>query len=106
MSEKLRELVFENNHDVYTLGAAMIDLNAIQFAVCRLMEDVDEGISRKYTEMPGMAELFVGEIEKKLRIIDMAFNTLNKELQSNVKKVERYSRELADIVVVKEEVAN
>lgn len=105
MDEQAKVLVQENSHNVYMLSAAMNELEAIQFAVGGLMNDVDEGISKSYHETPGMAQLFINEIEKKLRLIDIAFLHINKEIQSNVDEIEDYSKQIFDLVV-KESVTN
>lgn len=99
MDEQAKALVQENNREVYQLGASMTILNAVQSAVAKLMCDVDEGIYKSYYENPVIAKSFINEIEKKLRLIDMAFYHLNIEMQSEVKKIENTSNELSEIVV-------
>lgn len=103
MDEQVKVLVQENNHNVYALSAAMNELEAIQFAVNNLMSDVNQGVSKGYYKTPGMAQLFINEIEKKLRLIDIAFLHINKEIQSEFKSVEDTSSELFHKVIEKVE---
>lgn len=99
MDEQAKVLVQENNHEVHQLSASMDKLKAVQFGIEKLMNDVDNGIYKKFYTHPGMAQLFINEIGDKLRLIDMAFYHLNLEIQSEVKKIEDTSSELFQKII-------
>lgn len=96
--EDLKMVVQENDADVYCLTAEMIKLEVVQYAVAQLMESIDEIKHNKWNEDPGMARLSIDEVERKVRLIDMAFYPLFKTIKETVDKVGIHSKELFDMV--------
>lgn len=81
---KLETVVQENSHNVYGLSAQMIKLEVIQGAVARLLERIDDIVHKGWHEDRGMACLSILEIQDTVRLIDMAFYPLFKEMSQEV----------------------
>lgn len=100
--EDLKSVVQDNSSDVYCLSAEMIRLEVVQDAIAQLMERIDDIEHKGWDEDPTMARLSIGEIERKVRLIDMAFYPLFQKMKENIDKIEIHSSKLFDIVVKSE----
>lgn len=99
INETVRELVFESNHQIFGISSDMIKLEVIQNSIAQLMDRIDEITHKGWDRELGMANLSIKEIEKTVRLIDMAFYPLFSSLSENVKKLEKQSSELFDALV-------
>ncbi|MGA3674202.1 hypothetical protein [Lysinibacillus agricola] len=66
----------------------MIQLEVIQGAVARLLERIDDIVHKGWDKDRGMACLAIDEIRDTVRLIDMGFHPLFKELIDTVIKSE------------------
>lgn len=95
----LKTVVQENSHSVYGLSAQMIQLEVIQGAVARLMDRIDEIVHRGWDKDRGMAYMAIDEIRDTVRLIDMGFFPLFKEMSKEVDTLKIHAEELFDTVV-------
>ena len=95
----LKTVVQENSHSVYGLSAQMIQLEVIQGAVARLMDRIDEIVHKGWDKELGMACLAIDEIRDTVRLIDMGFHPLFKEMSEEVNTLKIHAEELFDTVV-------
>lgn len=95
----LQSVVEENSGNVYNLSAQMIQLEVVKNAVSRLMERIDEIIYKGWDKDPGMSYLSINEIRDTVRLIDMGFYPLFKEMAQEVDSINIHAQELFDTVV-------
>lgn len=95
----LKTVVQENSHSVYGLSAQMIQLEVIQEAVARLMDRIDEIVHKGWDKDRGMAYMAIDEIRDTVRLIDMGFFPLFKEMSKEVDTLKMHAEELFDTVV-------
>lgn len=95
----LKTVVQENSHSVYGLSAQMIQLEVIQGAVARLMDRIDEIVHKGWDKDRGMAYMAIDEIRDTVRLIDMGFFPLFKEMSKEVDTLKIHAKELFDTVV-------
>lgn len=99
----LETVVLETSNSVYGLSAQMIQLEVVQGAVARLIERIDDITSKKWHEDRGMAYLSILEIQDTVRLIDMGFLPLFKEISEGVKTLNIHADELYETVIKSEE---
>lgn len=95
----LKTVVQENSHSVYGLSAQMVQLEVVQGAVARLMERIDDIVHKGWDRDRGMACLAIEEIRDTVRLIDMGFLPLFKEMSEEVKDLKIHADELHATVV-------
>ncbi|MGE7954498.1 hypothetical protein [Lysinibacillus xylanilyticus] len=95
----LETVVHENSGNVYNLSAQMIQLEVIQGAVARLLERIDDIVHKGWDKDPGMSYLSINEIKDTVRLIDMGFYPLFKEMAQEVEAINIHSEELFNTVV-------
>ncbi|KMN41373.1 hypothetical protein [Lysinibacillus sp. LK3] len=95
----LQSVVEENSGNVYNLSAQMIQLEVVKNAVSRLMERIDEITYKGWDKDPGMSYLSINEIRDTVRLIDMGFYPLFKEMAREVEAINIHSEELFNTVV-------
>ena len=98
----LETVVLETSNSVYGLSAQMIQLEVVQGAVARLIERIDDITSKKWHEDRGMAYLSILEIQDTVRLIDMGFLPLYKEISEVVKTLNIHADELYETVIKRE----
>lgn len=101
--EQLGELGFETKEQSSVLSANMKKLEVIQNAVSQLMDRIDEIIYKGWDKDLGMAYLSIGEIERTVRLIDMAFYPLFKEMSNEVRSLENTTDQLFSMIKEKDE---
>lgn len=97
----LEKVVFENSNNVYNLTAQMIELQVVQGAIGHLIEKIDDIKYKKWDEDPGKAYLAFGEIRDTVRLIDMAFLPLFKEMSKDVDAINVHADKFFEMVVKK-----
>lgn len=102
MQETLKAVAHENSTNAYNLSAQMIQLEVIQGAVTRLIDKIDEITHKGWHEDRGMACVSILEIQDTVRLIDMAFYPLFKEMSQNVDTLNSQAEELYQTVVKSE----
>lgn len=95
----LETVVQENSHSVYGLSAQMVQLKVVQGAVARLLERIEDITNKGWHEDSGMAYLSILEIQDTVRLIDMAFYPLFKEMSQNVDTLNSQAEELYKMVI-------
>lgn len=95
----LRTVAHENSDNVYNLSAQMIQLEVVKNTVSRLMERIDEITYKGWDKDPGMSYLSFNEIKDTVRLIDMAFYPLFKEMAQEVEAINIHSEELFNTIV-------
>lgn len=73
--------------------------NDLQVAVARLLERIDDITYKGWDKDRGMAYLAIDEIRDTVRLIDMAFFPLFKEMSKEVDTLNTYAQELHDTVI-------
>lgn len=99
----LKTVVQENSHNAYELSAQIIQLEVIQGAVAKLMERIDEIVHNGWDKEQGMAYMAIDEIRDTVRLIDMGFHPLFKEMSEEVSTLNIHAQELHDTVIKNEE---
>ncbi|MGG2057380.1 hypothetical protein ABFY48_24135 [Lysinibacillus pakistanensis] len=95
----LETVVQENSHSVYGLSAQMIELEVVQGAVAKLLERIDDIVHKGWHENSGMAYLSILEIQDTVRLIDMAFYPLFKNITEEVNTLNSHANELFETVI-------
>lgn len=95
----LETVIQENSHSVYGLSAQMVQLEVVQGAVARLMERIDDIVHKGWDRDRGMACFAIEEIRDTVRLIDMGFHPLFKEMSEEVKTLTIHAEELHDTVI-------
>lgn len=95
----LKTVVKENSNTAYGLSAQMVQLEVIQGAVARLLERIDEIVHNGWDKDRGMACLAIDEIKDTVRLIDMGFHPLFKEMSEEISTLNIYAQELHDTVI-------
>lgn len=98
----LETVVKENSHSVYGLSAQMIQLEVIQGAVARLLERIDDIVHKGWDKDRGMACLAIDDIRDTVRLIDMGFHPLFKEMSEEVGTLNIHADELFETVIKSE----
>lgn len=94
----LRTVVHENSSNVYNLSAQMIQLKTVQNEVARLLNKIDDITHEGWHEERGMACMSILQIQDTVRLIDMAFYPLFKEMSQEVETLNIHAQELFDTV--------
>lgn len=100
----LEKAVLESNNNVYSLSAQIIQLRVVQQATSHLMDKIDEITHKGWHEDIGMAHAAILEIQDTLRLIDMAFFPLYKDMSEEVDTLNNHAKELYDTVIGESEV--
>jgi len=95
----LETAVQENSHSVYGLSAQMIQLEVVQGSVAQLLNKLDEITDKGWHKDSGMAYMSILQIQDTVRLIDMAFNPLFKEMEQEVDTLNIHAQELFDTVI-------
>lgn len=95
----LKTVVKENSTNTYNLSAQMMQLEVVQGAVARLLERLDDIVHKGWNKDRGMAYMAIDEIRDTVRLIDMGFNPLFKEMSEEVKTLNIHANELFETVV-------
>lgn len=100
VADKVKSLVQDNSHEVYSLSYRMIQLEVVQGAVARLLERMEEIVQNgRHEDQGGLAPYYILELKDTVRLIDMGFYPLYTTMQESVNKLEGVSNELFDIIV-------
>lgn len=102
----IRGLVQDIEHNSYELNAQMVQLDTVQSAVAQLMQRIEEIQHKGWDKERGMACYAFGEIEQTVRLIDMAFLPLKKEMRETVRELNKTSSKAFDLVVRENEKAD
>lgn len=102
VAAKVKSLVHENSHNAYNLSAQMIQLEVVQGAVARLIERLDDIVHKGWDKDRGMACLAIDEIRDTVRLIDMGFNPLFKDMSEEVKTLNIHANKLYEKVIKSE----
>ncbi|KMY31721.1 hypothetical protein ACZ11_05830 [Lysinibacillus xylanilyticus] len=94
----LRTVAHENSNNAYNLSVQMIQLKTVQNEVARLLNKLDDITHKGWHENRGMAYLSILEIQDTVRLIDMAFFPLFKEMSQEVDTLNIHAQELFDTV--------
>lgn len=98
-TEQIIGLVQEIEHNSFELNVQMKRLDTVQNAIAKLMERIDEIQHKGWDQDRGMAFLSIGEIEQTVRLIDMAFFPLRKEMSETISELDKNSSKTFDLVV-------
>ncbi|MFJ7952212.1 hypothetical protein ACIQZG_11880 [Lysinibacillus sp. NPDC096418] len=98
----LRTIAHENSNNAYILSAQMIQLEVIQGAVAKLLERIEDIVHKGWDKDRGMACLAINEIKDTVRLIDMGFHPLFKEMSEEVKNLNIHADELFETVIKSE----
>ena len=98
----LKAVVHENSTNAYNLSAQMIELAVVQSAVAGLLEHIDEITHKGWHEDRGMAYVSILEIQDTVRLIDMAFYPLFKNISEEVISLNSHAEELYQTVIKSE----
>ncbi|MGE7945515.1 hypothetical protein [Lysinibacillus sp. NPDC093688] len=98
----LETVAHENSSNVYNLSAQMIQLKTVQNEVARLLNKLDDITHKGWHENRGMACLSILEIQDTVRLIDMAFFPLFKDMSEEVDTLNIHAQELYEIVIKSE----
>ncbi|MEQ6856301.1 hypothetical protein AAHH17_17700 [Lysinibacillus capsici] len=102
VAAKVKSLVHENSHNAYNLSAQMIQLEVVQGAVARLIERLDDIVHKGWDKDRGMACLAIDEIRDTVRLIDMGFYPLFKEMSKDIETLNIHAEELYKMVIKSE----
>ena len=94
--EQIKELVRDYNNNSFKLSAQMIEV--VQNAVARLLEQIDDVVQKGWDKDRAMAYLSINEIRNTVRLIDMGFGPLFKEMSNTVDQLHNDSLELFNMV--------
>ncbi|MEK4128580.1 hypothetical protein NYE67_02810 [Solibacillus sp. FSL W8-0474] len=89
---QIKGLVQDIENSSYELNVQIIQLDAVQDAVAQLMDRIDEIKNNGWNQEKGMACMAIGEIERTVRLIDMAFLPLKREMDKTVKELDTSSK--------------
>ena len=95
----LRTVAHENSRNAFNLSAKMIELEVVQGAVARLLNKLDEITENGWHEDRGLACISILQIQDTVRLIDMAFYPLFKEMSQEVDTLNIHAQELFDTVI-------
>lgn len=98
----LEKVLIRSNNNIYSLSAQMTQLEVLQGAIARLMDRIDEIVHNGWNKDRGMAYLAIDEIQDTVRLIDMGFNPLFKEMSEEIKTLNIHADELNKIVLKSE----
>ncbi|WP_313470540.1 hypothetical protein [Lysinibacillus sp.] len=98
----LEKVVIDYSNKIYSLSAQMTQLEVLQGAIARLMDRIDEIVHNGWNKDRGMAYLAIDEIQDTVRLIDMGFNPLFKEMSEEIKTLNIHADELNKIVLKSE----
>lgn len=81
-NDMLFEKAIQCSDDANAIQYALVKLNAVQDAVSKLVENLNE-LDRE--SLNGTAQLIIGQIDSQVRMIDMALYPLTKDLVKDSK---------------------
>lgn len=100
---EIENLIFENQSKASDIDVNMMQLEVIQVAVYKLMDHIDEMEHKNYFDNVYIAKRCLKEIQDKVRLIDMAFNPLFKEMNERVSTLNDIASELYELFKKKNE---
>ncbi len=80
----------------------MIQLEVVQGAVAKLLERIDDIVHKGWHENSGMAYMSILQIQDTVRLIDMAFHPLFKNITEEVNTLNSHAEELYQTVIKSE----
>lgn len=92
------KLAQEVENSSFELNVQVVKLGTVQSAVAQLMERIDDIKLNGWHEERGVAYLSINEIEQTVRLIDMAFYPLMKEMSDTIKELSGNSTQLFEVV--------
>ncbi|UNT54877.1 hypothetical protein [Lysinibacillus capsici] len=95
----LEKVVIDYSDKIYSLSAQMTQLEVLQGAIARLMDRIDEIVHNGWNKDRGMAFLAIDEIQDTVRLIDMGFNPLFKEMSEEINTLNIHADNLYERVV-------
>ncbi|QTB29081.1 hypothetical protein [Lysinibacillus sphaericus] len=95
----LEKVVVDYSNKIYILSAQMTQLEVLQGAIARLMDRIDEIVHNGWNKDRGMAYLAIDEIQDTVRLIDMGFNPLFKEISEEINTLNIHADNLYERVV-------
>lgn len=98
-AQQIIGLVQDIDHNSFELNALMVQLDTVQNAVAQLMARIEEIRHKGWDQDKGMASLSIGEIEQTVRLIDMAFLPLKREMKETISELNKTSSKTFDLVV-------
>lgn len=98
----LDKVVIDYSNNIFSLSAQMIQLEVLQGAIARLMDRIDEIVHNGWNKDRGMAYLAIDEIQDTVRLIDMGFNPLFKEMSEEFKTLNIHAAVLNKMVLKSE----
>ncbi len=98
----LRTIAHENNSNASNLFAQLIQLKTVQNEVARLLNKLDDITHKGWHEDRGMACISILQIQDTVRLIDMAFFPLFKDMSEEVDTLNIHAQELYETVIKSE----
>lgn len=95
----LEKVVIDYSNKIYSLSAQMTQLEVLQGAIARLMDRIDEIVHNGWNKDRGMAYLAIDEIQDTVRLIDMGFNPLFKEMSEEINTLNIHADNLYERIV-------
>ncbi|MGG2103908.1 hypothetical protein [Lysinibacillus pakistanensis] len=95
----LRTVAHENSSNAYNLSAQMIQLKTVHNEVARLLNKLDDITHKGWHEDRGLACISILQIQDTVRLIDMAFFPLFKEMSQEVETLNIHAQELYETVI-------
>lgn len=77
----------------------MVKLEVIQGAVTTLLERLEDIVHKGHDKQQVFASVAINEVRDTVRLIDMAFSPLHKEMQVEVKNLKNNSNDLFNMIV-------
>lgn len=96
---RIKGLIEDIEHNSYELNAQMVQLDTVQSAVAQLMQSIEEIQHKGWDKDRGIACYAFGEIEQTVRLIDMAFYPLKKEMSETVSELNKTSSKAFELVM-------
>ncbi len=98
----LRTVAHENSSTAGGISAQMVQLEVVKGAVARLLERIEDIVHKGWHKDSGMAYMSILEIQDTVRLIDMAFYPLIKEMSQDVETLNIHADELYQTVIKSE----
>jgi len=98
----LRTVAHENSCTAGSISAQMVQLEVVKGAVARLLERIEDITNKGWHEDSGMAYMSILEIQDTVRLIDMAFYPLFKNISEEVISLNSHAEELYQTVIKSE----
>lgn len=97
--EAVKQIVANNSDAANALDIQVLKLDVIRESVLKIVCDLDDAFASGAIQETGAASLLLNKIRDNIRLIDMAFSPLSKEIKEEVLKVNDYADELFDSII-------